>query len=147
MNMELVWWHWVVLGMALIGIEMLTPTFFLMWFGLGALLMGAVVAVLPLGFTAQVLGWAFASLLMTAVWLRYFKNPDRTHAGQAKEGVLGVTGLVTRAIPEMGEGEMMFQRPVLGSDRWPVVADMPIAAGEKAKIVDVLGQTLKVAKI
>lgn len=145
--MELVWWHWVVLGMALIGIEMLTPTFFLMWFGLGALLMGAVVAVLPLGFTAQVLGWAFASLLMTAVWLRYFKNPDRTHAGQAKEGVLGVTGLVTRAIPEMGEGEMMFQRPVLGSDRWPVVADMPIAAGEKAKIVDVLGQTLKVAKI
>ena len=145
--MELVWWHWVVLGMALIGIEMLTPTFFLMWFGLGALLMGAVVAVLPLGFTAQVLGWAFASLLMTAVWLRYFKNPDRTHAGQAKEGVLGVTGLVTRAIPEMGEGEMMFLRPVLGSDRWPVVADMPIAAGEKAKIVDVLGQTLKVAKI
>lgn len=145
--MELVWWHWVVLGMVLIGIEMLTPTFFLMWFGLGALLMGAVVAVLPLGFTAQVLGWAVASLLMTGVWLKFFKNPDRTHAGQAKEGVLGVTGLVTRAIPEMGEGEMMFQRPVLGSDRWPVVADTPIAAGEKARIVDVLGQTLKVVKL
>ncbi|MCP5278946.1 MAG: NfeD family protein [Thiobacillus sp.] len=145
--MELVWWHWVVLGMVLIGIEMLTPTFFLMWFGLGALLMGAVVAVLPLGFTAQVLGWAVASLLMTGVWLKFFKNPDRTHAGQAKEGVLGVTGLVTRAIPEMGEGEMMFQRPVLGSDRWPAVADAPIAAGEKAKIVDVLGQTLKVVKL
>lgn len=145
--MELVWWHWVVLGMVLIGIEMLTPTFFLMWFGLGALLLGGVVAVLPLGFTAQVLGWAVASLLMTGVWLKYFKNPDRTHAGQAKEGVLGVTGLVTRAIPEMGEGEMLFQRPVLGSDRWPAVADAPIPAGEKAKIVDVLGQTLKVEKL
>jgi membrane protein implicated in regulation of membrane protease activity len=145
--MELVWWHWVVLGMVLIGIEMLTPTFFLMWFGLGALLLGGVVAVLPLGFTAQVLGWAVTSLLMAGVWLKYFKNPDRTHAGQAKEGVLGVTGLVTRAIPEMGEGEMLFQRPVLGSDRWPAVADAPIPAGEKAKIVDVLGQTLKVEKL
>lgn len=144
--MELVWWHWAVLGMVLIGIEMLTPTFFLMWFGLGALMMGGVVAVLPLGFAAQVVGWAIASLAMTAVWLKYFKNPDRTHAGQAKEGVLGVTGLVTRAIPEMGEGEMLFQRPVLGADRWPAVADAPIAAGEKARIVDVLGQTLKVSK-
>jgi membrane protein implicated in regulation of membrane protease activity len=60
---------------------------------------------------------------------------------------VGVTGLVTRAIPEMGEGEMLFQRPVLGSDRWPAVADTPIAAGQKARIVDVLGQTLKVEKL
>jgi len=145
--MELLWWHWLVLGMVLIGIEMVTPTFFLLWFGLGALLVGALVALLPLGFAAQVLAWAVASLVMTGVWLKYFKNPSRTHAGQAKEGVLGVTGLVTRAIPEMGEGEMLFQRPVLGADRWPAVADMPIGAGEKAKIVDVLGQTLKVTKI
>lgn len=145
--MELVWWHWFVLGMVLIGVEMLTPTFFLLWFGLGALLVGAVVAVFPLGFAAQVLGWAVASVLMTGVWLKFFRNPDRTRAGQAKEGVLGVTGLVTRAIPEMGQGEMLFQRPVLGSDRWPAVADLPIAAGEKARIVDVLGQTLKVEKL
>jgi len=145
--MELVWWHWAVLGMVLIGIEMLTPTFFLMWFGLGALLMGGVVAVFPLGFAAQIMGWAVASLAMTGVWLKYFRNPDRTHAGQSKEGVLGISGLVSRAIPEMGEGEIMFQRPVLGADRWPAVADAPIAAGEKARIVDVLGQTLKVAKL
>ena len=145
--MELVWWHWLVLGMVLIGIEMLTPTFFLIWFGLGALLVGAVVAVMPLGFAAQVLGWAVASLLMTGIWMKYFRNPDRSLAGRAKEGVLGMTGLVTRAIPEMGQGEMLFQRPVLGSDRWPAVADGPIAAGEKARIVDVLGQTLKVEKL
>ena len=145
--MELLWWHWVVLGLVLMGIEMVTPTFFLMWFGLGALLTGMVVAVLPLGFAVQVLLFALASALMTAVWLKYFKNPNRTSAGQAKEGVLGVAGLVTRAIPEMGSGEMLFQRPVLGSDRWPAVSDQPIAAGEKAKIVDVQGQTLKVEKL
>lgn len=145
--MELEWWHWAALGMVLIGIEMLTPTFFLMWFGLGALLMAAVSALWPLGTAAQLLGWAIASLVMTGIWLRFFKNPDRSHAGQAKEGVLGLTGMVSRAIPELGEGEIMFQRPVLGADRWPAVADTPIAAGERARIVDVLGQTLKVSRI
>ncbi|HNQ04341.1 MAG TPA: NfeD family protein [Thiobacillaceae bacterium] len=145
--MELVWWHWLVLGMVLMGIEMLTPTFFLMWFGLGAVLVGLTVAVLPLDFTAQVLGWALASAAMTGVWLKFFRNPDRTHAGRAKEGVVGVAGLVSRAIPEMGQGEVLFQRPILGSDRWPAVADAPIPAGEKVRIVDVLGQTLRVERL
>ncbi len=145
--MDLQWWHWLVLGMLLMGIEMLTPTFFLMWFGLGAVLVGLTVTLLPLGFTAQILAWTLASAAMTGIWLKFFRNPDRTHAGRAKEGVLGVTGLVTRAIPEMGQGEVLFQRPVLGSDRWPVVADSPIPVGDKVRIVDVLGQTLQVEKL
>jgi hypothetical protein len=145
--MELMWWHWVALGLALIVLEMLVSTFFLIWFGLGALITGLVCAVLPLGFTAQLLLWGVASSTMVAVWLKYFKTPVNTHAGQAKEGVLGITGLVTRPVTETGEGEILFQRPVLGADRWPVVADMPIASGERARIVDVLGQTLKIIKI
>jgi membrane-bound ClpP family serine protease len=50
-------------------------------------------------------------------------------------------------VTETSEGEILFQRPVLGADRWPVVADAPIAAGERARIVDVLGQTLKVTQL
>lgn len=147
MEMELLWWHWVVLALVLIGIEMMTPTFFLMWMGLGALLTALVAGLFNPGFAVQLTLWAVATGGMTAVWLKFFRNPDRTHAGQAKESVLGVVGLVTRAVPEMGEGEILFQRPVLGADRWPAVADAPIAAGEKAKIVDVQGQTLKITRL
>jgi hypothetical protein len=135
------------LGLALIVLEMLVSTFFLIWFGLGALITGLVCVALPLGFTAQLLLWGVASSTMVAVWLKYFKTPVNTHAGQAKEGVLGITGLVTRPVTETGEGEILFQRPVLGADRWPAVADTPIASGERARIVDVLGQTLKIIKI
>jgi inner membrane protein len=145
--MDLVWWHWVALGLGLIVVEMLVSTFFLLWFGLGALLTGFVTLLLPMSFTAQLLVWTLASVAMVAVWQKYFKTPDRTHAGQAKEGVLGITGLVTRPVSETGKGEILFQRPVLGTDRWPVVADAPIAAGERARVVDVLGQTLKIEKI
>ena len=147
--MELVWWHWVVLGLGLIALEMLAPAFYLIWFGLGALLTGLVATVLPLGFTAQWVIWSLSSALMVGVWMKFFRNPNRTRAGQAKEGALGLVGLVTRPVGELGQGqgEILFQRPVLGSDRWPVVADLPIAAGTKARVVDVLGQTLKVEQI
>ncbi len=145
--MELMWWHWLALGLGLIALEMFVATFFLIWFGLGALITGLAVVFLPLGFTAQILLWTLASAAMVAVWLKYFKAPDRTHAGQAKEGVVGLSGLLTRPVTETGEGEILFQRPVLGADRWPVVADVPIAAGERARVVDVLGQTLKVTQI
>ncbi len=147
LDMELMWWHWVALGLGLISLEMFVATFFLIWFGLGALLTGLAVALLPLGFTVQILLWTLASAAMVAGWLKYFKTPDRTHAGQAKEGVVGITGLLTRPVTETGEGEILFQRPVLGADRWPVVSDAPIAAGERARVVDVLGQTLKVTQI
>ncbi len=145
--MGLVWWHWFVLGLALIALEILTPTFFLIWFGLGALLTGIVVWLLPLGLAAQALLWSASSLVMMGVWLKYFKNPADTRSGQAKESVLGLTGLVTRAVSEMGQGEILFQRPVLGADRWPIIADAPIAAGKKARVVDVLGQILKVEQM
>lgn len=145
--MDLMWWHWVALGLGLIALEMFVSTFFLVWFGLGALLTGLAAVLLPLSFVAQILVWTLASAAMVVVWMKYFKSPDRTGSGQAKEGVLGVTGLVTRPVTETGEGEILFQRPVLGADRWPVVADVPIAAGERARVVDVLGQTLKIIKI
>ncbi len=145
--MELAWWHWWVLGMVLVGLEMTVPTFFLMWFGLGAILVGGVMLVAAPGFAAQFVLWALSSLAMMGVWLKWFKNPDRTRAGQAKEGVIGIAGLMTRPVTETENGEILFQRPVLGADRWPVLADTPIEAGARARIVDVLGQTLKVQKI
>jgi hypothetical protein len=145
--MELAWWHWVALGLGLIVLEMLAPAFFLIWFGLGALLTGLLAKLLPLGITGQWLTWGLSSLVMVAAWMKYFRNPDRTRMGQAKEGALGLVGLMTRAVGELGQGEILFQRPVLGSDRWPVVADQPIPAGAKAKVVDVLGQTLKVEQL
>jgi membrane protein implicated in regulation of membrane protease activity len=145
--MELAWWHWLVLGMVLVGLEMTVPTFFLIWFGLGAILVGVVMLLAAPGFAVQLVLWAASSVAMMGVWLKWFKIPDRNRSGQAKEGVVGIAGLMTRPVTETENGEILFQRPVLGADRWPVVADAPIEAGAKAKVVDVLGQTLKVQKI
>ena len=41
------YWHWYVLGIALITIEMLVPTFFALWIGISALLTGAILYFVP----------------------------------------------------------------------------------------------------
>ena len=144
--MELAWWHWMAGGFLLALMELAVPAFFLLWFGLGAFLVGAVMLLLPLSPALQFTLWGFASTAMVVLWFRYFKNPDRTKAGISKEAFLGETGLIVREVSEMQKGEIRFQKPILGSETWPVIADETIPAGERARIVDVLGQTLKVSK-
>lgn len=144
--MEIAWWHWIAGGLLLILLELAIPSFFIIWFGLGALLVGVLMLFLALSLAAQFTVWAIASGAMALLWMRYFKNPDRTKSGIAKEAFLGETGMIIREVSELKKGQIRFQKPILGSDTWPVIADETIPAGERAHIVDVMGQTLKVSK-
>lgn len=144
--MEIAWWHWIAGGLLLVLLELAIPSFFIVWFGLGALLVGIFMLLLTLSLAAQLAVWAITSGAMVFLWMRYFKNPDRTKSGIAKEAFLGETGMIIREVSELNKGQIRFQKPILGSDTWPVIADETIPAGERAHIVDVMGQTLKVAK-
>lgn len=151
--MTLLWWHWIVVGLGLALVELALFSFFVIWFALGAVLTGIALLVLPgLGFVAQMLIWTIASVAMTVVWFRYFRNASRTRAGQA-DVALGETGVLVRAIEPLGtagaasgRGEVRFQKPLLGADVWPCIADEAIAAGTRVKVVAVDGQLLKVSK-
>lgn len=151
--MTLLWWHWVALGLGLALVELALFSFFVIWFALGAVLTGIVLLALPgLGFVAQMLLWTIASVAMTVVWFRYFRNASRTRAGQADEA-LGESGVLVRAIEPLGiagaasgRGEVRFQKPVMGADVWPCIADEAIAVGARVKVVAVDGQLLKVSK-
>lgn len=79
--MELVWWHWFVLGLVLVAWEIYKPAFFLLWFGLGALLTGLVLWLAPLGLAAQVLLWSVSSLAMLGIWLKFFRKRDDGQIG------------------------------------------------------------------
>lgn len=146
MIMEIAWWHWIAGGLLISLLELAVPAFFLIWFGLGALLVGVLMLLIPMNLTAQFLLWAVASILMVVLWFRIVKAPDRTKAGLSKESFLGETGLIVKEVSELQKGEIRFQKPILGSETWPVIADCKIPAGERATITDVIGQLLKVQK-
>lgn len=149
--MELAWWHWLVLGLGLGLLELLVPSFFIIWFGLGALLVGLAMMVLPeLSFTTQVALWTVASVAMTVLWFKVLRgDADKTRSGRADEA-LGEIGVLVRAVEPLGvssgRGEVRFQKPVMGSDVWPCLADEAIAAGERVRVLAVDGQLLRVGK-
>jgi len=146
--MNILWWHWLVLGLVLIGLELVVPSFTIIWFGLGAVLVGIVLAFAP-GFPlpAQLLTWTLVSALLTIAWFRFFKQTSRTFSGSSKDAVIGETGLVIRAAAPYDKGRVKFQLPILGSDEWPCLADEPLEVGDRVKVIEVEGHALKVEKI
>ena len=148
--MDFEWWHWIVLGIALVIAELAVPAFFVIWFGLGALLVGLVMLALPLGATAQVALWIVASVAMVGLWFRLFKGGEylrsRTRVGQSDGEPIGEIGLMTKPAEPFARGRLRFQKPVLGAEEWECVADAPIAVGERVRVVAIEGSFLKVVK-
>ncbi|GLT23513.1 membrane protein [Zoogloea oryzae] len=149
MNLE--WWHWIVLGIALVVAELAVPAFFIIWFGLGALVVGLAVLVLPISETAQVGLWVAASLAMVVLWFKVFKRGEylqsRTRAGQSDGDSIGEIGLMSKAAEPFARGRVRFQKPLLGAEEWECMVDEPIAVGERVRVVAVEGSFLKVAKV
>lgn len=74
------YWHWYILGLALITLEMLAPTFFALWIGISAFLTGTILYFIPsLSWEIQVLIFAVLSILSVLAWHQYYvKNPIET---------------------------------------------------------------------
>lgn len=146
--MDIEWWHWAVAGIALILTELAVPAFVLIWFGLGGLLVALLVALWPsLGVTAQLASWLAVSLALVALWFVLFKpGLHRTRVGMSAANVIGEIGLLTQAIAPFQKGEVRFQKPMVGAEVWPCIADEAIPAGARVKVIAVEGSILKVGR-
>lgn len=138
---HLLWWHWIVLGIALVLLELVVPSFTIFWFGLGAILVGLLMAVFPgLPMEWQLLVFSASSIGFTCLWFRYLRPRKRvasaiTHEKQA----IGQTGLAASRALSPGEiGQAVFSVPVLGYESWDYVADEPINTGERLRVIAVL---------
>ena len=71
--MTLVFWHWWVLGLVLLVVEMLSPTgFFLLWIGAAALLVGGLSWAAPtVPWEAQLMLFGALSVASFFVWRRF----------------------------------------------------------------------------
>lgn len=149
MGITLAYWHWLVFGMALLIAELFLSSMTILWFGLGALVIAALLFFVPgIGLTWQLFVWAVFSGWLTFLWFRYFKPlmADRTKAGISREAIVGETGHVIGAPGEGRRGTVRFPRPVMGSDEWPFICDHEVSAGDRVVVRDVSGNTLVVEK-
>ena len=143
------WWHWAVLGIGLIIAELAVPAFFIVWFGLGALLVSVVVLVAPsLGLTVQLLTWTVASVAMVVIWFRIFKpGMHKTRIGMSDSNIVGEVGMLTRDVEPYQKGQVRFQKPLVGSESWECISDEVIKSGERVKVLGIEGSFLKVGRV
>lgn len=146
--MQIEWWYWIVGGVALLLCELAIPVFVLVWFGLSAILVGILLAILPsVSLTAQLSIWLIFSVALVIYWFRVFKpGHHKTRIGMADSNVVGEVGLLAHAVAPFQKGEVRFQRPLLGSEVWTCIADEEIRVGERVRIVQVEGSLLKVRR-
>jgi inner membrane protein len=145
--MSIPWWVWVVAGLGLTLLELLVPSFFLLWFGVSALMVGFVVWLSPdLSLAAQLSLWILLCVLLVFAWFRVFKPDDRTRTGQSDSDAVGEIGLLVGPIAPFERGRVRFQQPILGSEEWACMADEPLAAGTRVRVICIEGQFLKVER-
>jgi hypothetical protein len=149
MEFELLYWHWIVLGFILMLSEIFIGSFFIFWFGASALSVGVAMLAIPtMSEAAQIIIWAFASLMFALGWFKFVKplSRDNTTAGLSKETLLGQIGQVLD--PPNGEkfGMLRFPAPLLGSDEWLIISQDELTAGDRVSVIDLSGNSLIVTK-
>lgn len=142
---KIVFWHWWIVGILLLGIELMLPAQFFLWLGISAGLTGGILLVAPnIGWQWQMVFFGVLSIASIVGWRQYQKKFP-THSDEPMLNRRG-SQYVGRTF-ELSE-EMALGRGKINVDdtTWraecDAVADLP--AGSRVKVVDIDGTTLKV---
>ncbi len=149
MGFELLYWHWIIFGMILMLAEILMLSFFILWFGAAAVVIGCLLFFIPqLSTTWQIMLWAILSSALAWGWFKYLKplSIDKTKAGLSKEAISGEVGLVLSAPNGEKRGKLRFPAPILGDDEWLIMSQDSLAVGDSVRVTGVSGNTLVVSK-
>ena len=136
-------WSWLIIGCVLLGLEVLIPGIFMLWFGVAAVITGAIVLAIPMGFQAQLIIFIVASVISVFVgrYLYSASNSNSDHPLLHKRGqqLIGKTFKVTQAI-ENGKGKVK-----VGDSEW-IVKGEDAEIGSIVKVVAIEGNSLLVEK-
>lgn len=145
---KVVFWHWWVLGVVLLVLEMMAPGAFFLWMAVATAVVGVVVLVMPdLAFEYQILIFAVLSVASIVTWRIYLKNnPTETEEPLLnKRGAqyVGRTFVLEQDMP-LGRGKIHVD-----DTTWRAVCDLgdDLPSGSRVKVVDVDGTTLKVEPV
>ena len=140
----LLFWHWWVLGLVLVVIEMIAPGFFLLWIGLAAGVTGVILAIAPgLGWQVQFLIFGVLAIGSVVAARSYFRrNPivsdDATLNRRGAQYIGRIFSLDEAIVNGVGKVKV--------GDSWWRAEGPDLPAGERVKVVGVDGNMLKVEK-
>ena len=143
---ENLWWVWVVAGLLLVGLEVFTPGFIVMWFGIAAMI-SAVPVYLGASTKVIVVTYTVSLLLLTVFGRRITLNLFTKYRVDIKtntDSLIGRAGVVTTGMhPAQPVGRVR-----VNNESWSAVSDGgdAIAEGENVVVQGVEGVKLNVKK-
>ena len=141
-------WIWGILGLALLAVEMLTGTMYVLWFGVAAILLAILTWLMPaMPVSLQLFLFSALSIVALVIWRRnYKKHSTDLHIGQSQGDEVGRIGTIVEAVSPRQNGRIQFAQGVMGSREWAAVANEDIEAGAEAVIVAIEGNSLRVKR-
>jgi inner membrane protein len=143
-DMEMTPVLWLILGVVLLFVELATPGFIVMFFGLAALTIALITWLLPVG---QTMAWLFFALLSVAYilglrnLLKKILMGDRNAPDRLEDSFIGSYAAVTEAIAPGRPGKVEFS-----GCQWKAESEAEIGAGERVRIVGKKNLTLTVGR-
>ena len=146
---QMIWVLWLVLGVGLIVAEIFTLGFFLLWFGVGAIV-AAVVGAFGGGFLLQFLVFAIVSIALTAmsrtIFAAYFSHDDKNAMKSGVDSLPGKIGTVATA----SKGSLNEAAVKVFGSTWtayPLDGELALTEGEKVEVVEVRGSSIYVRRV
>jgi membrane protein implicated in regulation of membrane protease activity len=136
------WWVWVLLGLGLLLLEILTPGgFYILFFGFGALVVGLLASVDLAGPAwVQWLLFSAASVAGLLVFRRPLLERFRSATPDRQvDSLVGETALALDTIESEATGQVELRGSVWSARN---VGDAPLAGGQRCRVRRVEGLTL-----
>ena len=137
---ELQPWHWFVLGLCLLIIEIFVPAGFFIGISVASILMALLsLAIDDLNWEWQLMLFAIFAVVFTVLYLRVFKRfNQKTDSPKLNDRAAQLIGLqLTLEESISGQGHIQ-----IGDTRWTLQCEGSIDAGTNVRVVDRRGMNL-----
>ncbi len=142
-------WLWGILGLILVATEMVTGTFYILWFGIAALVVSVILLLFPdLHIGLQLFIFAALSLVSLAIWKLHYRKSSKNDLkiGQSQGDEVGRVGTIIQAASRKQNGRIQFAQGVMGSREWAAIADEDLEEGAEAEITAIVGNAVRVKR-
>ncbi|MDO9204783.1 NfeD family protein [Methylotenera sp.] len=139
-------WIWGTIGLILLAVEMVTTTFYVMWFGIAALILAVLTWLMPdMNIAIQLFLFSILSIGSLFIWRTYYKKTSTdSRVGQAQGEEIGRVGVIIEAVSSTQNGRIQFTQGLMGSREWVAVCNKTLEPGTQAVVVAVEGNSLRV---
>jgi membrane protein implicated in regulation of membrane protease activity len=139
---------WLILGVLAFVIEMMMPTFFALFAGIGFLSAAVAAFFLPESLAVQLIIASVFMVIGAIIFKKRGIGDDPRDAVGTHNEFVGIKGIALTIITPHQEGEVELYEPVVGGRHWPAVSlEGRIDANAEVRIVKLGGNTLIVEKV